>query len=501
MTSPGNLPGGGLGHRQGLQSGQYQPSTPGYFSARATPGQVDGAGLGSRGMASVGTGGVGQYHPATPGTPGYRYGGTTLVPPSALPVPTPGSRGMNANTTSALNGAGNPVNNYGSNGAGISNYSAGGAANYADPRDNIEAFTLDPEYERQIPERIRAQFHRDDQGRLLFFSFPPMDVLPPRRDRGRMTSRVQAGRLVHGATSSSGSGAVGIDRTTGGGAINTNGAGNVTTTTVDGNGAAGDPNAVSGSGTTDGALTGTGTGPDAAGPISTANGSATATHAATGTTSHDALGAPRHLNSGGPLRHSTAYLAEMCRRADREKAKRNLQASIDRGTALRRARENGDDEGGDPKRARIDDDDHHHHQFDHQEGSSGGGSGMPARVETETGSENGTGARAAIGKGKGRATTTTATTTTSHTTQQGQGQVPGQSQIQDQDEEPLLRPGETEMDVAQDIANMFAGLRDEGMALYVEQLAASMTVPSEPAVAIVNAKWDRFMRKLHRVLE
>ena len=37
-----------------------------------------------------------------------------------------------------------------------------------------EVYTLPPQTEAAIPEDVRAQFHRDGQGRILFFSAPPL---------------------------------------------------------------------------------------------------------------------------------------------------------------------------------------------------------------------------------------------------------------------------------------------------------------------------------------
>ena len=42
----------------------------------------------------------------------------------------------------------------------------------------IEVFHLSDSANAAIPEDIREQFHCDDQGRVLFFSSPPLDVIP-----------------------------------------------------------------------------------------------------------------------------------------------------------------------------------------------------------------------------------------------------------------------------------------------------------------------------------
>jgi chromatin structure-remodeling complex subunit RSC1/2 len=43
----------------------------------------------------------------------------------------------------------------------------------------IEVFHLSDAANAAIPEDIREQFHCDDQGHLLFFSSPPLDIVPP----------------------------------------------------------------------------------------------------------------------------------------------------------------------------------------------------------------------------------------------------------------------------------------------------------------------------------
>ncbi|KAL9114165.1 MAG: hypothetical protein Q9227_001937 [Pyrenula ochraceoflavens] len=46
------------------------------------------------------------------------------------------------------------------------------------PRSH-EAFVLPDTANASIPPNIRAQFQQDDQGRILFFTTPPLDILPP----------------------------------------------------------------------------------------------------------------------------------------------------------------------------------------------------------------------------------------------------------------------------------------------------------------------------------
>ncbi|KAL1962791.1 hypothetical protein VTN77DRAFT_9160 [Rasamsonia byssochlamydoides] len=47
----------------------------------------------------------------------------------------------------------------------------------------IEVFHLSDTANAAIPENIRKQFHCDDQGRVLFFSTPPLDLVPPAEKR------------------------------------------------------------------------------------------------------------------------------------------------------------------------------------------------------------------------------------------------------------------------------------------------------------------------------
>jgi chromatin structure-remodeling complex subunit RSC1/2 len=47
----------------------------------------------------------------------------------------------------------------------------------------IEVFHLSDTANAAIPPEIREQFHRDDQGHVLFFSTPPLDLVPPARNR------------------------------------------------------------------------------------------------------------------------------------------------------------------------------------------------------------------------------------------------------------------------------------------------------------------------------
>lgn len=47
----------------------------------------------------------------------------------------------------------------------------------------IEVFHLSDTANAAIPSEIREQFHRDDHGRVLFFSTPPLDLVPPAEKR------------------------------------------------------------------------------------------------------------------------------------------------------------------------------------------------------------------------------------------------------------------------------------------------------------------------------
>lgn len=54
--------------------------------------------------------------------------------------------------------------------------------NFNAPRP-IETFHLSDAANAAIPADIREQFHRDDQGHVLFFSTPPLDIVPPVEQR------------------------------------------------------------------------------------------------------------------------------------------------------------------------------------------------------------------------------------------------------------------------------------------------------------------------------
>lgn len=47
----------------------------------------------------------------------------------------------------------------------------------------VEVFNLSDAANAAIPPDIRAQFHCDDKGRVLFFSSPPLDIIPPSQQK------------------------------------------------------------------------------------------------------------------------------------------------------------------------------------------------------------------------------------------------------------------------------------------------------------------------------
>ncbi|OJD20932.1 hypothetical protein ACJ73_07733 [Blastomyces percursus] len=48
----------------------------------------------------------------------------------------------------------------------------------------VETFILSDNANAAIPEEIRRQFHCDERGRVLFFTSPPLDVVPPAEQTG-----------------------------------------------------------------------------------------------------------------------------------------------------------------------------------------------------------------------------------------------------------------------------------------------------------------------------
>ena len=55
-------------------------------------------------------------------------------------------------------------------------------AGSANPVRPHEIFRLSEQANAQIPEEVRQQFQQDDQGNVLFFTAPPVDVLPPLKE-------------------------------------------------------------------------------------------------------------------------------------------------------------------------------------------------------------------------------------------------------------------------------------------------------------------------------
>ncbi|KAL1637261.1 hypothetical protein SLS58_009448 [Diplodia intermedia] len=69
------------------------------------------------------------------------------------------------------------------------------------PAQAIEVYRLDDHTNATIPPRVRAQFQQDEQGRVLFFTAPPLDALPPGSGSGDGkagdSNNVGAGGLAH----------------------------------------------------------------------------------------------------------------------------------------------------------------------------------------------------------------------------------------------------------------------------------------------------------------
>ena len=58
----------------------------------------------------------------------------------------------------------------------------GNQNNAYNPPGPVEVYHLNDTANSSIPEHIREQFQRDDQGHVLFFTTPPQDILPPVRE-------------------------------------------------------------------------------------------------------------------------------------------------------------------------------------------------------------------------------------------------------------------------------------------------------------------------------
>lgn len=61
---------------------------------------------------------------------------------------------------------------------GVQHHSHGNASNAYIPPRAVEVFTLAEGGNSAIPADIRAQFHHDDQGRIIFYTTPPVDIKP-----------------------------------------------------------------------------------------------------------------------------------------------------------------------------------------------------------------------------------------------------------------------------------------------------------------------------------
>lgn len=61
----------------------------------------------------------------------------------------------------------------------------------------VEVYHLSDSANASIPEDIREQFQRDEQGHVLFFTTPPLDVLPPTKPGGAIghTARYLAAKV------------------------------------------------------------------------------------------------------------------------------------------------------------------------------------------------------------------------------------------------------------------------------------------------------------------
>lgn len=60
----------------------------------------------------------------------------------------------------------------------VQHHSHGNASNAYIPPRAVEVFTLAEGGNSAIPADIRAQFHHDDAGRIIFYTTPPLDIKP-----------------------------------------------------------------------------------------------------------------------------------------------------------------------------------------------------------------------------------------------------------------------------------------------------------------------------------
>jgi chromatin structure-remodeling complex subunit RSC1/2 len=71
-----------------------------------------------------------------------------------------------------------PQHSYGYHQPTVSRTGISTVNTYNPPRP-IEVYHLSDAANHSIPEDIREKFHRDEHGRILFFTAPPLDPLPP----------------------------------------------------------------------------------------------------------------------------------------------------------------------------------------------------------------------------------------------------------------------------------------------------------------------------------
>jgi chromatin structure-remodeling complex subunit RSC1/2 len=71
-----------------------------------------------------------------------------------------------------------PPHSYGYHQSSVSRTGISAVNAYNPPRP-VEVYHLSDAANHSIPEDIREKFHRDECGRILFFTAPPLDPLPP----------------------------------------------------------------------------------------------------------------------------------------------------------------------------------------------------------------------------------------------------------------------------------------------------------------------------------
>ena len=118
--------------------------------------------------------------PAPPFPPGYHPPAPPNYPPHTpqsrfAPPPLPPHLAQQYSTPHPPNyGYNQPTGNRGSN-----------PANAYNPPRPVEVYHLGDSANHSIPEEIRQQFHRDEHGRILFFTAPPLDIRPPSGSNGQ----------------------------------------------------------------------------------------------------------------------------------------------------------------------------------------------------------------------------------------------------------------------------------------------------------------------------